>query len=152
MEFNFKKKNIFVLPPDKKSSSLLNSFDIVATADGTIGWEAIRNFKPVICFEKPWYLSMPGVFEANKISNLERILKEKWTLEDINKTFTNLTKKMGFGYIIHTEKGYINSSDAITNFEYLTDEQKKKKLLNNDEVVADSFYKIFLNTYLKQKK
>ena len=147
-----KKKNIFVLPADKKSSSLLNSFDIVATADGTIGWEAIRNFKPVICFEKPWYLSMPGVFEANKISNLERILKEKWTLEDINKTFTNLTKKMGFGYIIHTEKGYINSSDAITNFEYLTDEQKKKKLLNNDEVVADSFYKIFLNTYLKQKK
>ena len=95
---------------------------------------------------------MPGVFEANKISNLERILKEKWTLEDINKTFTNLTKKMGFGYIIHTKEGYINSSDALTNFEYLTDEQKKKKLLNNDEVVADSFYKIFLNTYLKQKK
>jgi hypothetical protein len=59
---------------------------------------------------------------------------------------------MGFGYIIHTNEGYINSSDVFTNFEYLTDEQKKKKLLNNDEVVADSFYKIFLNTYLKQKK
>jgi hypothetical protein len=59
---------------------------------------------------------------------------------------------MGFEYIIHTNEGYINSSDVFTNFEYLTDEQNKKKLLNNDEVVADSFYKIFLNTYLKQKK
>ena len=59
---------------------------------------------------------------------------------------------MGFGYIIHTNEGYINSSNVFTNFEHLTDEQKKKKLLNNDEVVADSFYKIFLNTYLKQKK
>ena len=95
MEFNYKKRNIFVLPAEEKSSSLLNSFDILATADGTIGWEAIRNFKPVICFEKPWYLSMPGVFEANKISSIEGILKEKWTLEDINKAFTNLTKKWG---------------------------------------------------------
>ena len=144
------RKKIYLFYLLKRNPHHFNSFDILATADGTIGWEAIRNFKPVICFEKPWYLSMPGVFEANN-SSIEGILKEKWTLEDINKAFTNLTKKMGLGYIIHVEKGYINSCDAFTNYEYLTEEQKKNKLLNNDELVAKSFYKIFSHTYLKEK-
>ena len=61
----------------KKSSSLLQNFDIVATIDGSIGWEAIKNLKPVICFGKPWYLLMPGVFQANKVSNLENVLQKK---------------------------------------------------------------------------
>lgn len=59
---------------------------------------------------------------------------------------------MGFGYIIHTNEGYINLSNVFTNFEHLTDEQKKKKLLNNDEVVADSFYKIFFKYLLEAEK
>ena len=43
-------RNMVILPVEEKSSSS-NSFDIRATADGTIGWEAIRNFKPVICLK-----------------------------------------------------------------------------------------------------
>ena len=143
-----KKNNIFVLPSDLKTSDILNNFDIIATVDGSVGWEAIKNLKPVICFGKPWYLNMPGAFEPNKISNYEEILKVKWTLEDINQTFTNLTQKMGIGYVVHIERknGYLDSIDEFTNNKALTEEQKKDFFLNNDKRVAESFYKIYSNT------
>ncbi len=148
-----KKKNVFVLPAEYKASELIENFDIVASIDGTIGWEAIRSLKPVIAFGKPWYLLMPGVFEAEKITNIEEVLKEKWTLRDINTTFIELTKKMAKGYVIHVDKdfSYVNACDEFTNYTYLTEDEKIKRLSNNDQVVADSFYKIFLNTYLNPK-
>ena len=89
-----KKTNIFVLPSKKKTENHLEQFDIVATLDGAIGWEAIRNFKPVIVFGKPWYLSMPGIFDGHKIKSLDNILEKRWTLEDISKCFSTLTKKI----------------------------------------------------------
>jgi hypothetical protein len=148
-----KKENIFVLPADNKASNLIENFDIVASIDGTIGWEAIRSLKPVISFGKPWYLSMPGVFEAKKVISLEEILKKRWSLKDINETFVRLTKKMGKGYVVHVDKdhSYVNACDEFTNYENLTEEEKIKRLSNNDQVVADSFYKIYSNTYLSRK-
>ncbi len=144
-----KKKNIFVLPSKKKTENQLEHFDIVATLDGAIGWEAIRNLKPVIVFGKPWYLSMPGIFDGHKIKSLDNILEKKWTLEDISKCFSSLTKKMGDGIVIHLTKkgGYIEASDEFTNFQPLTEQEKKIYMSNNDKVVAESFYKIFSNTY-----
>ena len=148
-----KKENIFVLPAENKASELIENFDIVASIDGTIGWEAIRSLKPVIIFGKPWYLSMPGVFEAEKITNIEEVLKEKWTLADINTTFVRLTKKMAKGYVVHVNKdtSYVNACDEFTNHKHLTEDEKIKRLSNNDQVVADSLYQIFLNIYLNPK-
>jgi len=137
-----KKKNLVIISTDEKTSSLINNFDLIATIDGTIGWEAIKNFKPVICFGKPWYLSMPGVFEASKVYDLTSILIEKWTLADLNKKFTELTKKMAPGYVCHLKSGTINSYDEFTNYKPLSSDQKKKMLLENDKVVAKSFHKI----------
>ena len=146
------RKNIFVLPAEEKSSSLLQNFDIVATIDGSIGWEAIKNLKPVICFGKPWYLLMPGVFQANKVSNLENVLQKKWSLDDINIKFTELTKKMGVGYVCHIKDGTINAYDEFTNYERLTIEEKTKKLNENDEIVAKSFSKILENIMYNNSK
>ena len=42
----------------------MEKFDIVASNDGTIGWEAYKNFKPIIRFGKPWYLLNTGGFEV----------------------------------------------------------------------------------------
>ena len=122
-----------------------HNFDLIATIDGTIGWEAVKNHKPVICFGKPWYLLMPGVFEASKVNDLNQILSTKWTLEDINKKFTELTKKMAIGYVCHLETGTVNSYDEFTNYNTLSSEQKSKMLLNNDKIVAESFYNIIKN-------
>jgi len=147
-----KKKNIFVIPSEERTLSLIKSFDVIATIDGTIGWEAIKNLKPVICFGKPWYLSMPGVFEVNKICNLDVVFQKRWSLEDINIKFTELTKKMGVGYVCHVNEGAINAYDEFTNYEPLTSDQKKKLLKENDEVVAKSLYKILENTMHKKIK
>ena len=148
-----KKENVFVLPAEYKASELIENFDIVASIDGTIGWEAIRSLKPVITFGKPWYLLMPGVFEAERITNIEEVLKEKWTLGDINTTFVKLTKKMAKGYVVHVDKNlsYVNACDEFTNYKHLTENEKIKRLSNNDQVVADSLYQIFLNIYLNPK-
>jgi hypothetical protein len=148
-----KRKNVSVLPVHAKSSSLLKNFNIIATIDGTVGWEAIKNFKPVICFGKPWYLLMPGAFEANKVSNLKSVLEKKWTLKDINEKFTKLTKKMGVGYVCHVKDGTINAYDEFTNYKPLSLGQKLKILMRNDQVVAKSFFKILENiTYKKIRK
>ena len=148
-----KKENVFVLPAENKASNLIENFDIVASIDGTIGWEAIRNLKPVITFGKPWYLSMPGVFEAKKVISLEEILKKRWSLKDISETFVKLTKKMAKGYVVHVERdtSYVNACDEFTNYKHLTEDEKIKRLSNNDQVVADSLYQIFLKTHLSRK-
>ena len=56
-----------------------------------------------------------------------------------------LTKKMAIGYVCHLESGRVNAYDEFTNYKSLSDEQKSKMLLGNDEVVAKSFYKILEN-------
>ena len=146
-----KKKNVTILSTDEKTSSLINNFDLVATIDGSIGWEAIKNLKPVICFGKPWYLSMPGVFEASRVNDLKSVLTEKWTLNDINKKFTELTKKMGFGYVCHLKSGTINSYDEFTNYEPLSADQKIEMLLENDKIVAKSFHNIIKSIMIKNE-
>ena len=140
-----KRKNVFILPAEETPASLFKHFDVIATLDGTVGWEAVRNLKPVICFGRPWYLSMPGVFYVDEVLDFESILKKKWTINDINRVFTDLTKKMAVGYINHVKTGYINAIDEMTNYETLSLDEKKERLLINDTIVADSLFKIFLN-------
>ena len=140
-----KRRNVFVLPTEEKPASLFKHFDVIATLEGSVGWEAIRNFKPVICFGRPWYLSMPGAFYADDVLDFDNILKKKWTIDNLNKVFTDLTKKMAIGYVNHIESGYISSVDELSNYETLSLDEKKEKLLKNDTIVADSFFKIFLN-------
>ena len=142
---NAKRKNVFILPAEETPASLFKHFDVIATLDGTVGWEAVRNLKPVICFGRPWYLSMPGVFYVDEVLDFESILKKKWTINDINRVFTDLTKKMAVGYINHVKTGYINAIDEMTNYETLSLDEKKERLLINDTIVADSLFKIFLN-------
>ena len=52
---------------------------------------------------------------------------------------------MAIGYVNHIESGYISSVDELSNYETLSLDEKKEKLLKNDTIVADSFFKIFLN-------
>lgn len=140
-----RRKNIYVLPIKETPLSLFKHFDVIATLEGSVGWEALRNLKPVICFGFPWYLSMPGAFYVDEVLDFKNILKKKWTINDLNRIFTELTKKMGIGYANHIENGYIDASDEMTNYEPLTSNEKKKKLKYNDQIVAGSLFKIFLN-------
>lgn len=136
------RKNVYIIDTEKRISDLFGYFDIVATFDGMVGWEAIRNLKPVICFGRPWYLSMPGVFDGSENIDFNEVLSKKWLLRDISESYTSLTKKMGLGYVCDIYKGSINSVDELTNYEKLSDEKIKERLRNNDKVVANSFLKI----------
>ena len=78
--------------------------------------------------------------------------KKKWSLDDINIKFTELTKKMGVGYVCHIKDGTINAYDEFTNYERLTIEEKTKKLNENDEIVAKSFSKILENIMYNNSK
>ena len=55
------------------------------------------------------------------------------------------TKKSSYGL------SYVNACDEFTNYKHLTEDEKIKRLSNNDQVVADSLYQIFLNIYLNPK-
>ena len=57
---------------------------------------------------------------------------------------------MAIGYVNHIESGYINASDEMTNYEPLSFNEKKEKLLKNDNIVANSLLKIFMN--IKNRK
>ena len=122
------KNDLFTLSSDENTKDLIDNFDIIATFDGSVGWEAIRNMKPVICFGKPWYLSMPGVFDGSQKLDFDAICNSKWSLNDINLSFTELTKKMGVGYVCDLENGRVNASDEFTAFNYLSKKKKKKDL------------------------
>jgi hypothetical protein len=138
-------KRVKILDIELRTKSIIDDADIVATFDGTVGWEALLRGKPVITFGNPWYQCMPGVFSIDDLRNedVNIILKNKWSREILENKFRNLTSFMGEGYIIDIRNGAINAADEFVNGVPLDDSEKKKRLLNNDLIVAKSFLKIY---------
>lgn len=134
---------IKILDVDVPTASVLNEVDIVATFDGTVGWEALRNGKPVVVFGAPWYRCMPGVFSIDEVTDLENIARFKFDGVDLHKNLVKLSTFMGEGYVVDISEGYINAIDEFVPVCGLSNEEKMLKLKNNDLIVAQSFLKIY---------
>ena len=56
--------NVMLIPISTSSFNLIDNAKAVATATGTIGWEAVLRQKPVMIFGHAWYKNCEGVFHT----------------------------------------------------------------------------------------
>lgn len=66
--------NVQLIPLDTNPFSLIDGARAVATATGTIGWEAVWRGRPVLTFGYPWYLGCEGVFQTMNDNDLQRAM------------------------------------------------------------------------------
>lgn len=113
---------------------LIKESAAVATLTGTIGFEALREGKPVITFGLAWYNFLPGVFKWHKDLNIKKIIKYEVNVDLINSKMRLITKKMGNG---------VDSMDWSQASDF-TSAYKKIDLDNNKEsfITAHSIQKL----------
>jgi hypothetical protein len=73
-------------PTNADHFKLLDGALLVASVNGTAGWEAVVRRKPAIVFGEAWYQNAPGVFRIRTDSDcaaaIERILQNKVLIDD----------------------------------------------------------------------
>ena len=60
-----------LVPADANSFSLIDNATAVATATGTVGWEALVRGTPVIVFGNAWYRDAKGCYAVSDTTNFE---------------------------------------------------------------------------------
>ena len=96
-------KNVYWVSDDTSTFDLIEKAACVATITGTVGWEALRFGKPVICFGSVFYNQLPGVFRVGTNFQWDDLLQ--FTFDKI--ALTAAVKKMS---------RYL--SPGVSNFEY----------------------------------
>lgn len=69
-------KNVFLVPIDTDTYSLIHKAQAVATISGVPGSEALLRQKPVLLFGYPWYQHFPGVFKVENVETCRKALKK----------------------------------------------------------------------------
>lgn len=69
-------KNVFLIPINTDTYSLINKSRAVATVTGTAGWEALLRLKPTIIFGHPWYQDCPCLFKVNDVESCKEAFKK----------------------------------------------------------------------------
>lgn len=58
-------KNVKLVPNNFSSYALINKAQAVASAAGTVSWEAILRGKPAFVFGHPWFKHAPGILQVS---------------------------------------------------------------------------------------
>lgn len=69
-------KNVFLIPVETGSFTLIHTAQTVATVTGTAGWEAIMRGKLALIFGYPWYQQCPGVRQVYDVYSCRAAIKE----------------------------------------------------------------------------
>ena len=69
-------KNVKLVPIKTLSFDLIAKSQLVATASGTVGWEALVKNKPVLIFGYPWYMYCDGVFQIKDVKTCKEALEK----------------------------------------------------------------------------
>lgn len=64
-----------LLPPDEDTSALIGRARAVATATGSVGWQAVCRGVPVLVFGAAWYAGCPGTHAVRSAEDCARVLK-----------------------------------------------------------------------------
>ena len=112
------------------SQELIKSAICVATINGTSGWEAIVQGKPVCLFGNPWYVECPEIFRVSKHSIYD--LKKYLNAIDIGKIKIDLDE---VSYYATWVKKYL-CTDGALKISNLTSEEA----LSNSKVLAEAFF------------
>jgi len=100
--------NVKLVPVDYNHSKLLKNCHIVATATGTIGWEALLVNKFALIFGDPWYKKFNNAFKINTLHDLKSALDEISEFENNSNSPADIDNIMS--------RSYNNIADAISDY------------------------------------
>ncbi|MFA6304889.1 MAG: hypothetical protein WCV73_00175 [Patescibacteria group bacterium] len=66
-------KNVYLVPVNYSSIKLVSHAQAVATATGTVAWEAVLRGKPGMVFGYPWYRHCDGVFTITSSEDCQEV-------------------------------------------------------------------------------
>lgn len=69
-------RNVFLIPINTDTYTLMNKSQAVATVTGTACWEAILRLKPAIAFGYPLYRDCPSLFRVNNVDSCRGALRK----------------------------------------------------------------------------
>jgi capsule polysaccharide export protein KpsC/LpsZ len=69
-----KLSNVFLVPINTDSFTLIDKSQALATVTGSAGWEAVLRGKPALVFGYPWYRDCQGVFMVNNTETVRSVL------------------------------------------------------------------------------
>lgn len=91
--------NLELVSPAYNTYDLIKKSKICSTITGTVGWEAITGGKPALVFGRPWYKTLPGVYDFSPNLDLESISSKKVDFEKLQSEFNSLISKLAPGVI-----------------------------------------------------
>ena len=111
----FLDRRIMMVDIGTPSKLLIQYSQLVATISGTVGWEAIRLNKPVICFGKSWFSSLHGVFRFKRDLDLMQISKVQIEKEELQASFNQLLNMSWQGVIDFDYQCLCSEFDLVAN-------------------------------------
>ena len=109
-------------PLDSNTIALVDESRCVATATGTVGWEALVRGKPVLVFGHSWYEYCKGIFRIMNVKQCSHVLEEIASGYTVNHHLTDMYMLAiekygvrGFNYDSHAKSAHIDSATNIKN-------------------------------------
>lgn len=68
--------NVRLAPRNESTYKLIDNSLIVATATGTVGWEAIMRGKPALTFGNIFWQHAPGAFKVGSVEECQKVVKQ----------------------------------------------------------------------------
>lgn len=94
------------------SSEFMRAASLVATINGTIGWEAIKLGIPVLHFGSAWYQEFPGAVHVDAVESVGDLPRpNSWTVAQIKDSLRQFSKQMAPGFVNHLD--YVSARDAF---------------------------------------
>ncbi len=109
--------NVKLLNEEINSYSLIDKSIAVATATGSVGWEAFHRNKPVLMFGRRFYQFAPGIYKIQKSSDLLSFFQNIKELSEISENkkeyYLHALSKFAFrGFNTLTKKKISDISDS----------------------------------------
>lgn len=113
--------NVVLLPKSENSIRLIEASQFVATIAGTAGWEAISLGKKALVFGRAWYMTLPGVFQFDRIKDITDIVDAAVpTREAVSSQMSKLLCKTAIGVVDPAYGVLVEDFDSIENVQRIT--------------------------------
>ncbi|MAD40832.1 MAG: hypothetical protein CL623_00365 [Arcobacter sp.] len=120
-------KNVKLVPLSVDSAIIIEKAQLVATINGSIGWETLIQYKkPVAIFGNIWYAQCRSCFSISSTEDFKDVLKllKEHTPNEVEKNTLNLLK-------YYSDKFCISSDgDFYANYSSLSKDELIKNLVN----------------------
>lgn len=94
---------------------LLGKSDFAATVTGTVEWESISGGKPVMVFDRPWYLPMAGVHRHREETLTAEMPGSAIATSEVAASLAEISKRFPVGIIDVSYQAMVPAYDAATN-------------------------------------